>query len=717
MQCYTERTMKAKNLKVLEENGFQVPKFKIAYPGDEIDFSYFDSELFAVRSNDAHEDGKNFSYAGQFLTVLNVPKSEVDKAIKSVVDSYKNRYYEEKLGIQAENKISSVIIQEMVASEYSGVLFTANPKGILNDMVVVAGKGLGNKIVEDKAETVTYHHYREGVTYKEGSGDFFPEHFVKELIILGERIEKLFGKPMDIEFAIEDEKIYILQARQITSLDFDLPVRILDNSNIAESYPGVCKKLTRSFAKEVYTKIFTRLGNRALGKSVKYYEDLFPHMVSDFGGRMYYEISSWYDILRLLPLSARIIPVWQKMLGVESEKITFSKEKPNIYIKSRLLFSFLYLMVVSQRKMRDLSTFFKKEFRYFDKKIEKEDDPKKLYFLFKEMEEIFFKEWDLTLINDMVSFLSTYFAGDKVKKSLSLESRKPAEALNDLIYTYKRFGKESPKYIEKKKRYIKYYGDRTVGELKLETRTFSTNPESLDKLVEEREKLPLKRTKGKYIYERKSLARLSTNNREISRLNRSRLFGLMRKLIDKIALKTVGDDIYHLSLEQIRDMIFHGKDFSDEINEEKNMLLIYENIPTIRRVELLGNPDIDFCDVQAIAVGGDERKYFLIGRGVSSGRVSGEIIKITDMRKVSLKDVKDKIIATYSTDPGWFLLLDVAKGILAERGSLLSHTAIVARELKKPAVVGIRGLMDQVESGDMVDIDGNRGYCKIVKRS
>ena len=639
------------------------------------------------------------------------------KAVLAVADSYKIRYYEKSFGIKSENNIASVIIQDMVKASYSGVIFTSNPKGILNDMVIVVGKGLGENVVGDKEETVTYHCYREGASYKEGSDILFPEYFVKELEKLGKRIEKLFNKPMDIEFAIEDEKIYILQAREITSLDFNLPVRILDNSNIAESYPGVCKKLTRSFAKEVYTKIFTRLGRRALGKSVKYYEDLFPHMVDDFGGRMYYEISSWYDILRLLPLSAWIIPIWQKMLGVESERITFSKEKPNIYIKSRLLFSFLYLMAVSQRKMRELSTFFKKEFRYFDKKIEKEDDPKKLYFLFKEMEEVFFREWDLTLINDMVSFLSTYFVGDKVKRSLSLESKKPAEALNDLIYTYKRFGKESPKYRKKRKRYIKYYGDRTVGELKLETRTFSTNPESLDKLVEERKNLPIKRTKEKYVYKRKSLAGLSTNNREISRLNRSRLFGLMRKLIDKIALKTVGDDIYHMSLEQIRDMIFLGKDFGDKINEEKNMLLIYENIPTIRRVELLGSPDIDFCDVQAIEEDGNERKDFLIGRGVSSGRVSGEIIKITDMRKVSLKDVKGKIIATYSTDPGWFLLLDVAKGILAERGSLLSHTAIVARELKKTAVVDIKGLMNQVESGDIVDIDGNRGYCKIIKRS
>ena len=87
------------------------------------------------------------------------------------------------------------------------------------------------------------------------------------------------------------------------------------------------------------------------------------------------------------------------------------------------------------------------------------------------------------------------------------------------------------------------------------------------------------------------------------------------------------------------------------------------------------------------------------------------------MRTVSLKDVKDKIIATYSTDPGWFLLLDVAKGILAERGSLLSHTAIVARELKKPAVVGISDLMNYIKNGDIVELDGDKGYCKVIRES
>ena len=717
MQCDPERTMKARNLKVLEDNGFQVPKFKIVYPGEEIDLSHFDSELFAVRSNDAHEDGEKFSYAGQFLTVLNVPKSGVKNAVNSVIESYKNRYYEEKLGIKSEDKLSGVIIQEMVNSEYSGVLFTSNPKGILNEMVIVVGIGLGSNVVEDKTETITYHHYKDTATYKEGNAFAFPEELVKELEITGEKIEKLFGKPMDIEFAIKGRKIYILQAREITSLDFTKNIRILDNSNIAESYPGVSSKLTRSFAGEVYTRIFTRLGGRVLGKSVNRYEDLFTHMVSDFGGRMYYEISSWYDILRLLPFSSKIIPIWQKMLGVEDEKIHFSKKRPSLFIKTKLFFSTLYLFLISQKKMEDLSLFFKKEFQYYNSKVENEEDPKKLYSLFLEMEDVFFKEWDLTLVNDMVSFLSTHFAGKKVKNTLALESKKPVEALNELVSIYSKFGVDSDEYKERKTDYIKYYGDRTIGELKLETRTFATNPELLDKMVEERAMLPVQDVNRSTVKIKKSLARSSTNYREISRMNRSRLFGLMRKIIDKIGSKTVGEDLYHLSLQQISDMIFSGVDFTEDIKEEKRLMLVYNELPTVKKVVLLGNPVIDFSLMDRSICDEESGRYFLTGRGVSSGKLRGEVIKITDMSTVSIKDVKDKIIAAYSTDPGWFLLLDVAKGILAERGSLLSHTAIVARELKKPAVVGISDLMNHIKNGDIVELDGDKGYCKVIRES
>ena len=236
--------MKAKNLKILSENGFAVPKFQVVHRHEDIDFSYFDGDIFAVRSNNEQEDGDKYSYAGQFLTLLNVSKDELREAIRSVILSYNKRDYEEKFEIKTEKAKSGVIIQEMVMADYSGILFTSNPKGILNDLVIVLGEGMGNKIVEDKKEVITCHYYG-GIGYKEGKLFPFPEYLIEKLVLMGRDIEKLFKNPMDVEFAIRGEDIFVLQARKITGLDFSLPIRILDNSNIAESYPGVCSKLTR----------------------------------------------------------------------------------------------------------------------------------------------------------------------------------------------------------------------------------------------------------------------------------------------------------------------------------------------------------------------------------------------------------------------------------------------------------------------------------------
>ena len=68
------------------------------------------------------------------------------------------------------------------------------------------------------------------------------------------------------------------------------------------------------------------------------------------------------------------------------------------------------------------------------------------------------------------------------------------------------------------------------------------------------------------------------------------------------------------------------------------------------------------------------------------------------------------LIAEY-TDPGWIMLFPAASGILVERGSLLSHSAIVSRELGIPAVVGIIGLLD---NGDMVELDGTTGVVRKI---
>ena len=75
----------------------------------------------------------------------------------NLLESYK------KLNIT--NTASKVIVQEMIQSDYSGVIFTANPTGILNEMVIVAGEGLGCNIVEDKISTTTYYYNVDDKNY------------------------------------------------------------------------------------------------------------------------------------------------------------------------------------------------------------------------------------------------------------------------------------------------------------------------------------------------------------------------------------------------------------------------------------------------------------------------------------------------------------------------------------------------------------------------
>ena len=814
--------MKARHLEILKEQGFPVPRFILVSENEEVDLYFSERDCFAVRSNFSSEDSGEHSFAGQFLTRLNVKREKVKEAVQEVFASYAGSLdYKEKANrgkaeydLKQQGKAETVLIQEMLFPEKSGVLFTKNPKGILSEMVVVLGQGLGDKVVEDQENVLTYHYFPGECLYQEGHGQSclseqaqespglgLDEEELKTLFTLGERIEELFQKPMDIEFAIEKGKIYILQARAITTLDMHLPTRILDNSNISESFPGICLPLSESFAGEMYSGIFTSLGRRFLGKRVSSYEAVFQRMVGGFSGRMYYEISSWYDILRLLPFSGKIIPVWQGMLGVSNEEISFSKKKPGFFLKCRIALLFCYYFIVSQRKMKELDKFFQERYASYSKRVEEEEEAQELYRIFLEMKEDLLREWDITLMNDMVSFISTHLYGKKT--AFSLETMKPVRALSTLKAVARKHGLDSEEYRREKKSYISAYGDRIEGELKLETRTYRSNEELLDRWIldaletEETDRAGLpeaghsiqkaygekdrfekdsieidfaekdceetsRMEKPSEQKQRKSflyrLAESSCNNREISRLHRTRCFGLMRRIVDKIGEKTIGFDVYYLRLDELKEFLFSGKDFSLKIAREKELRKAYERLPVLSRVKLLGKVDRDPLagEIRVLSYesfkekgniegqiekpgrdgmlgntghirqmekagkkdkeAGNAKTRVFFGRGVSKGIFRGEVLKIKSLQEIRVAEAKGKILLSYSTDPGWFPYLDMASGLITERGSLLSHSAILARELEKPAVVNIPKIMEELQSGDIVEIDGDLGICSVIKK-
>jgi pyruvate,water dikinase len=71
-----------------------------------------------------------------------------------------------------------------------------------------------------------------------------------------------------------------------------------------------------------------------------------------------------------------------------------------------------------------------------------------------------------------------------------------------------------------------------------------------------------------------------------------------------------------------------------------------------------------------------------------------------------------EILVAQRTDPGWIMLFPAAAGLLVEHGSLLSHSAIVAREMGIPAVVAIAGLTTWVQTGDVIELDGSTGSVR-----
>ena len=811
--------MKAENLRKLKINGFPVPDFIVVDSPSDVKIDGLPDKKYAVRSSSDLEDGEKMSYAGQFHSELNVNKSGIHDAVQRVIDSGK------KYGSHMK-----VIIQEMVDADYSGVLFTANPLGILNESVVVIGKGLGENVVEDRCDTTAYYYnLDDDLFYYEQQEDavLAGNEVIRLLVDTGKRIKEIFQKDMDIEFAVKDAEVYVLQARPITTLSYRQRI-ILDNSNIVESYPGISLPMTQSFVKEIYRDIFRAMVRRLTGNEalVKKMEPVFQNMVREANGRVYYDITNWYNVLSILPFSVKIISVWQEMLGVSNKDISVDFHA-GFFEKGHVLFSFLKYLHTTPEEMMKLNDRFSElypgymeriegyggiksdyVFKPSDSDLEKNESAVKAHIvndrsevntkrpvydssegikgllkIYSDIEKELIPLWDITLVNDMYAFIYTYLAGRKHPEEIShikeLESMHPVKALNRIITLAKRDMDQfvictardslksgavsgqsdnnaeagfSSEYLEERKKYIQKYGDRCLEELKLETRTFRTDPELFDEYVRMHITEEIPDESEHKVDESSSLlvkrAKLGIANREISRMNRTRIFGMVRSIILKTGeiLKEQGKiseirDVFYLTLDELREeaercshgpkdrtgakidrlhdctginsdrfhacpeMTQRNEEFLRLIQERKLRYEGFKKIPAYSRL-VYGDKVVDkpVCNICTDIARSSE---VLKGIPSSPGKVKGEVLVI---EKADQKlDTRGKIIVTRMTDPGWVFLIKPALGIIAEKGSILSHTAIITRELCKPSVVNVRDAARLLKTGDIVELNAYEG--------
>jgi pyruvate,water dikinase len=175
---------------------------------------------FAVRSSATAEDLLTASFAGQQDTFLNVSKKDVIISVKRCWASLFNSraiYYRHEKNIPHDVSMA-VVVQEMVQADFAGVMFTVDP--IRKKYILVeAAHGLGEKVVSGSVTPSGFMIDRNTFAIAEKTiNDPIDECIVKELAKIGIQVEKHYKSPQDVEFAVKNNEIFILQSRAITTL-------------------------------------------------------------------------------------------------------------------------------------------------------------------------------------------------------------------------------------------------------------------------------------------------------------------------------------------------------------------------------------------------------------------------------------------------------------------------------------------------------------------
>jgi phosphohistidine swiveling domain-containing protein len=603
------------------------------------------------------------------------------------------------------------------------------------------------------------------------------------------RISEAFGLPQDIEWTFEDSTLYLLQSRPITQLpapeNADGPGIVFDNSNIQESYCGVTTPLTFSFAARAYHSVYNQT-MRALGLSesmIAQHDERHRHLLGLIRGRVYYNINNWYEGLLLLPGFGRNKNDMEQMMGL-TDPVDFVEDL-TLTLGEKLrrlpqLVGTLFRMLSQFRKLeRGVPTWlarFETVYGNMDRSRFAGASFSELMGLLQELDDNVLAHWHTPIINDFAVMMSNGRLRRLVAQSGvenpeiltqnlmggedGIESTEPtrvllrmagiarkhpalAEAIRDqeplaaldCLNGYPELSALFAHYIDR-------YGDRTMGELKLETISLREDPgfviqvlrnyldrDDLDpdamEVEERRQRVEAEKTlrAGLGLWARMKVskvlkaARLSVKNRENMRLARTRAFGLARDLYRALGQRLAeadelneDRDVFYLTVDELRDY-FKGRAVTTDL---KGLTAVrqaeyarYEASDVPHQFQTIGpvyfgnrykGPDTGPIDT-------DGRT--LTGTGCYPGIVE-ERLKVIHSPRDNLS-IDGQILVAMRTDPGWAPLFPTCTGILVERGSTLSHSAVIARELGIPAVVGVPNLLAIVTDGERVRLDGGLG--------
>lgn len=180
----------------------------------------FDKYTYAVRSSSPNEDSEDKSFAGQYITELFCNSLEftinsIKKCWKSLLGVGLEKYKTEK----NDAIFGGIVVQRMVTADFSGVMFTKNPVSNNKDCIVVeAVKGVADKLVDNRVVPDRFFINQEKLEIVDSiNRNNINEEIILELASLGQKIEDYYGCEVDVEWACENNVLYLIQCRPITT--------------------------------------------------------------------------------------------------------------------------------------------------------------------------------------------------------------------------------------------------------------------------------------------------------------------------------------------------------------------------------------------------------------------------------------------------------------------------------------------------------------------
>jgi phosphohistidine swiveling domain-containing protein len=800
---------KADGLAWLHRHGYAVPPFFVidhdtlcadgASPGtlEEVLARWVDENaiaphsLWAVRSSAAIEDGHDRSFAGQFRSEINCPLPDLAAAIRTVRAGFDVALTAGGDGTEATH----IIVQHMLAPSVSGVIFSIDPLSPTDDAVVldvipglgaplVSGEepGLHVRIRRGKPEPAADPSVFRGLRFKSGDEAFemsrteLLESVQPHLSSLDRGIRAVArrkGHPVDAEFAIENGRLFWLQARPITSRPVETAaISTWDNANISANYPGLSSPLTISFVTHTYELAYTRLG-RFLGGSAGFAKrnaHLFRQMSGGIRGSLYYNVTVWQRLLIQMPFGTHACRFITRTFGADDVPFTSPRLTRNPAAYARLCLNlFGSLLTYSGHKRRYLAAYERIE-QTFKKREHVAESHAQLVDRFRSLESEMVEHWVAPMLNGLFTMMffnglkkalggsrlhasHPNFVNDILQNSGDIVSITIVRELRSIIHAIASdpaaaeiFRNEkaaavmpllsatNPALHEQIGSYIGRYGDRSgEGELKLETVSYKDDPLlfiaflrhniSTGPVLQERPTSfdykdvvtkayrfsPLKR------FMLLQVIRLTVNrvrDRENFRFIRARCFAIVRASFRRMecALLATGSlaerrDVFYLTYDELLDPSLQAS-YRGLVSLRKQEYESYSASAIVDRYEQHGDA---FIPVLAAATDGSG----LRGTGCCSGVLTAEVIHV-DENNLNEVDPDGKILVARHFEPGWIGLFARAAGMISEGGSLLSHTAILCREMGTPTIIGAKGARHKLPTGSRVRMNGATGTIEII---